>query len=371
MDHAYPPLDPEVWRRHFTEQIMTRIAPRATLVAATAALAFPAALHAQTFTIQKLDIGGQGFFDYISVDTARNRVFVSRGTHIQVVDGSTGQPVGDIPNTPRTHGALIVSATNRGFTTNGGDSTSTMFDLATLAVIKQIHTGASGLDGFMYDDATGKALTIDHSRPNGTAVVLDASSGDVVGQLTTTGAAPEGGVSNGKGRIFINIEDKSAMDVVDDRSWKVVDTWSVAPCKAPTGIAMDRAANRIFVGCSDSSMVLDASDGRIVAHVPNGGGVDGIAFDPAEKLLYIPSGAAGNVTVVHEDAPDKYTVVATVPTMRGARTIALNEKTHTAYVFTPEFGPPPAGAPTTPAPGGRGFPPRGPQLAAWLFAIKH
>ena len=341
--------------------------------AALAGLLIPTILIAQTFTVQRFDVGGQGFFDYLSVDTATNRVFISRGTHIQVVDGATGKAVGDIADTPRTHGALIVNSTNRGFTTNGGDSTSTMFDLATLAVIKQIHTGASGLDGFMFDDATNKALTIDHSRPNGTAVVLDARDGAVVGQLTTTGAAPEGGVSNGTGRVFINLEDKSAMDVVDDRTWKVVDTWSVAPCKSPTGIAMDRATNRIFVGCSDTSIVVDGSNGKIVAHLPNGGGVDGIAFDASEKLLYIPSGAAGSVTVVHEDGPDKYTVVATVPTMRGARTIALNSKTHIAYVFTPEFGPPPANAPapTTPAPGGRGFPPRGPQIAAWLFAIKH
>ena len=350
---------------------MIRIAASVALAGAIAGLMAPQTLQAQSFTVQKLDVGGEGFFDYLSVDTARNRIFISRGTHIQVVDGATGKAVGDIPNTPRTHGALIVNATNRGFTTNGGDSTSTMFDLGTLAVIKQIHTGASGLDGFMYDDATNKALTIDHSRPNGTAVILDAGSGDVVGQLTTTGAAPEGGVSNGAGRIFINLEDKAAMDVIDDHTWKVVGTWSVAPCEGPTGIAMDRAANRIFVGCSNTSMVLDGSNGKMVAQLPNGGGVDGIAFDPTEKLLYIPSGAAGNVTIVHEDTPDKYTVVGTVETMRGARTITVNSKTHTAYVFTPEFGPAPANAPSTPAPGGRRFPPRGPQIAAWLFAIKH
>lgn len=350
---------------------MTRIIASLALAAAMAGPVVPATLTAQTFTVQKFDVGGQGFFDYVSVDTARNRVFISRGTHIQVVDGATGKAVGDIPNTPRTHGALIVNATNHGFTTNGGDSTSTMFDLTTLAVIKQIHTGASGLDGFMYDDATNKALTIDHSSPNGTVVILDARTGDVAGQLTTTGDAPEGGVSNGAGRIFINLEDKSAMDVIDDHTWKVVDTWSVAPCKRPTGIAMDRSANRVFVGCSDTSIVLDAGNGKVVAQLPNGGGVDGIAFDPAEKLLYIPSGAAGNVTVVHEDTPDTYTVVTTVETMRGARTITLNPKTHTAYVFTPEFGPAPANAPSTPAPGGRRFPPRGPQVAAWLFAIKH
>lgn len=327
-----------------------------------------ATARAQSFTSQRFDIGGQGFFDYLSVDTATGRVFVSRGTHIQVVDGATGKQVGDIPNTPRTHGALIVNATNHGFTTNGGDSTSTMFDLGSLAIIKQIHTGASGLDGFMYDDATNKVLTIDHSRPNGTAVVIDAATGDVAGLVTTTGDAPEGGVSDGKGRIFINLEDKGAMDVVDDHTWKVVNTWSIAPCRTPTGIAMDRASNRIFVGCSDTSVVVDAGTGKVVAKIAAGGGVDGMGFDPSQKLLYIPSGAAGTVTVVHEDTPDKYTVLSTVPTMRGARTIAVDEKRHVAYVFTPEFEPAAAGA--TPPPGGRG-PARGPQIAAWLYVVKH
>lgn len=346
---------------------------RAGLIAgiALSLFALPSAARAQRFTATKMDIGGEGFFDYLSVDTATNRVFVSRGTRIQVVDGATGKTVGEIPNTPRTHGALIVNSAHHGFTTNGGDSTSTMFDLGTLAVIKQIHTGHAGLDGFMYDDATNKVLTIDHSRPNGTAVVIDPESGNVDAVVTTTGDAPEGGVSNGKGRVFINLEDKHTMDVIDDHSWKVVDTWDMSPCDGPGGIAMDRTTNRIFTSCGDTSKVIDGTTGKVVAKLPNGGGVDGLAFDPTEKLIYIPSGSAGNVTVIHEDSPDKYSVVATVQTMRGARTITVNPKTHTAYVFTPEFGPAPAPAAGQPPATSRGRGPRGPQIAAWLFAIKH
>ena len=328
---------------------------------------------AQQFTTQKFDIGGEGGFDYLTADAATGRVFVSRGTHIMVVDAATGKTIGDIPNLSRTHGALLVPSTGHGFTTNGGDSTSTMFDLKTLAVIKQIHAGAAGLDGFMFDDASNKVLTIDHSRPPemGTVVVIDPASGDVVTKFSTTGSAPEGGAGDGKGRIFINLEDKHAVDVIDARTWKVVDTWPVAPCEGPTGIAMDRAASRIFVGCSKTSMVLDAKSGKVVAQIANGAGVDGIAWDQSQKLLYIPSGAEGNVTVVHQDSPDKYTVVATVPTMRGARTITLDSRTHTAYVFTPEYGPAPTPAPGAPPPTGRGRGPRGPQIAAWLIAIKH
>jgi DNA-binding beta-propeller fold protein YncE len=351
--------------------------PRLLLAAVPFALAaaLPAALSAQTFSTEKFNVGGEGGFDYLSVDSPTGRVFISRGTHIMVVDGATGKVVGDIPNTPGTHGAALVRRTNHGFTTNGRDSTSTMFDLTTLAVIKTIHAGIDGLDGFMYDDATNKMLAIDHSRPIGTATVIDAESGDVVGRVELTGSAPEGGVSDGQGRIYINVENKSELDVVDDKTWKVVATWPLAPCEGPTGIAMDRETRRIFVGCSGQSVVVDANSGKIVAQIPNGRGVDAFGWDQSQKLMYIPAGGSGDVTVVHEDSPDTYTVVATVPTMAGARTLAVDEKTHTAYVFTPEYGPAPTPAPGSPPPAengrGRGRGPRGPVIAAWLIAIKH
>jgi DNA-binding beta-propeller fold protein YncE len=318
-----------------------------------------------------MNIGGDGFFDYLTVDSATGRVFVSRGTHVMVVDGATGQGLGDILNTPRVHGAALVPSENHGFTTNGGDSTSTMFDLNTLAVIRKIPAGVDGLDGFLYDESTNKVLTINHSHPTGTAVVIDAKTGDVVGRITLSGNGPEGGVNDGKGRIFINLEDKNAIDVVDTRTWKVVATWPIPSCDGPTGIAMDRTTNRIFAGCDKKSVVVDASNGKVVAQIPNGEGVDGLAFDQSQKLIYIPGGETGDVTVVHEDSPDKYTVVAKVPTIRGARTITVNPVTHVAYVFTPEFGPAPAPAPgAAPAtPGRRG--PRGPIIASWLIAIKH
>ena len=342
----------------------------AATIAALVSLPHPVA--AQTFTTEKFNIGGDGGFDYLSVDPNTGRVFVSRGSHIMVVDGATGKVVGDIGDTPRTHGALLLPNINRGFTTNGGDSTSTMFDLKTLAVIKKIHAGHSGLDGFMYDDGADKVLTIDHSPrgQQGTAVVIDPHTGEVVTTVMLNGNAPEGGVSNGKGRIFINSEDGNAVEVVDDKTWKVIDTWPVSPCEGPTGIAMDRESNRLFVGCSTQSIVLDASTGKIVAQIPNGRGVDSFGWDQAQKLMYIPAGD-GTVTVVHEDSPDKYSVVTTVQTMRGARTLALDPRRHVAYVFTPEYGPAPAPAPGSPPPTGRGRGPRGPVIASWLIAIKH
>ena len=341
----------------------------AIAVALTAAAS--TTLTAQTFSTQKMNIGGDGFFDYLSVDPGTGRVFVSRGTHIMVVDGNTGQLLGDIANTPRVHGAALVPSENHGFTTNGGDSTSTMFDLKTLAVIKKIPAGIDGLDGFLYDDATDKVLTINHSHPTGSAVVIDAKTGDVVGRVALSGNAPEGGVSDGKGRIFINVEDKDAIDVVDAKTWKVIATWPIAPCEGPTGIAMDRTSDRIFAGCGNTSVVVDATTGKVVAQIPNGEGVDGLAWDQSQKLMYIPGGRSGDVTVVHEDSPDHYTVVAKVPTMPGARTITVNPATHVAYVFTPEFGPAPRPAAETASSTPRGRGPRGPIIASWLIAIKH
>ena len=343
---------------------ITIFAIAVTFVAATPVLA-----AAQMFKVEKFTIGGEGGTDYLTADPATGRVYVSRGTHVMIVDGATGKVLGDIPDTPRTHGIALAPKSGHGFTTNAGDSTSTMFDLKTGAVIKKVHTGAAGLDGIMYDDASDKILTIDHSRPNGTAVVIDPATGDVVTTITLSGNAPEGGVSDGKGRIFINLEDKNAIDVVDGKTWKVVATWSIAPCDGPTGIAMDRTTNRIFSGCSGTSVVVDAMSGKVVAQIANGRGVDALGWDQDEKLMYIPAGRDGNVTVVHEDGPDNYRVVATVVTQPLAKTITVDPTRHVAYEFTPEYGPAPAGA-TAAAPG-RGRFPRGPMIGTWFIRISH
>jgi DNA-binding beta-propeller fold protein YncE len=341
-------------------------APLALVLAAV--VATPAS--AQTFTVQRTAIGGEGGSDYLAADTATGRVYVSRGTHVMVVDGASGKVVGDIGGTPRVHGIAFARGARRGFTTNAGDSTSTMFDLGTMAVIEKVHAGKDGLDGIMYDDATDRILTINHSRPMGTAVVIDPAKGEAVKTIDLTGDAPEGGVSDGKGRIFINVEDRNAIDVVDSKTWKVVATWPIAPCDGPTGIAMDRATNRIFSGCSDTSVVVDALTGKVVAKLPAGKGVDALGWDPVEKLIYIPAGRDGIVTVYHEDAADRYSLVATVKTMTGVRTITVDAKRHVAYGFTPEYGP--ASAPVageTAPPNGR--PRRGPVVGAWFFAIAH
>jgi YVTN family beta-propeller protein len=328
---------------------------------AAAVLALPGMVAAQQFKIEKYNIGGDGGTDYLSAD-GMGRVFISRSTHVMVVDGATGKVLGDILDTPGVHGIAFVPKSNHGFTTNGRDSTSSMFDLKSLAVIKKVHAGINGLDGIMYDEQTDKILTINHSKP-GSAVVIDAKTGDVVGKVTLTGDAPEGGASDGKGRIYINLEDKNAIDVIDTKTWKVIATWPI--CDGPTGIALDRKTNRIFAGCNKESSVVDVATGKVVAKITNGDGVDALGWDAGQKLIYIPAGGDGSVTVVHQDSPDKYSVVAIVPTMKGAKTIAVDEEKHIAYLFQPEYGPS-----TAPAPAG-GRAPRGPIVGAWFIKVIH
>jgi DNA-binding beta-propeller fold protein YncE len=354
---------------------MVRITARTTALALVAALAIPAAAHAQKFTVEKFDIKGDGGTDYLTAENGTGRVFVSRGTHVMVVDGLTGKVLGDIADTPRTHGIALAPKENHGFTTNAGDSTSTMFDLKNLTPLLKVKAGINGLDGIMYDDATNTILTINHSSPDGTAIVIDAKTGLVKGKVVLSGNAPEGGVSDGKGKIYINIENKNAIDVVDTKTWTKVATWDISPCDGPTGIAMDRKTNRIMAGCSGTSVIVDASTGKVVAQIKNGDGVDAVGWDQSEKLFYIPAGGSANVTVVHEDAPDKWTTVATVETFKyNLKTIAVDDVKHMAFLFGPEYGPAPAPAPGTPAPaagrGGRGGP-RGPIVAGWLVVIKH
>ena len=342
---------------------------RALLVAA--AVVTPRPGQAQTFRVVKFNIGGDGGTDYLTAEPGTGRVFVSRGTHVMVVDGSTGKVLGDIPDTPRTHGIALAATSHHGFITNGGDSTVTMFDLATVAVIKKIPVRTGGLDGIMYDDFSDRIILTNHSRPIGTVVALDAKTGDIVGTVELEDNAPEGAASDGKGKIFVNNERKSTIQVIDERTMTVLASWPLAPCEGPTGIAYDRATNRIISGCSKMSVVVDPASGKVVATIANGDGVDALGWDPSQRLIYVPAGRDSAVTVVRQDSPDRYTVVATVATMRGAKTITVDPVKHIAYLFQPEYGPPPAPAPGSPPPAGDGRGPRGPVIAAWFFAISH
>ena len=351
---------------------MTRNSLTALAVLFAASLAVPNHGNAQTFKVEKFDIKGDGGTDYIAVEAATGHVFVSRGTHMMVVEGNTGKVLADIPNTPGVHGAGIATKAGHGFTTNGGDSTVTMFDLKTFAVLKQIKVETGGLDGITYDEPDDKILLTNHSRPIGTLVALDPKSGDIVATVELEDTAPEGAVADGKGHVFVNNESKNTMQEVDVKTWKAIASWPLAPCEGPTGIAYDKASDRVFSGCSNTSVVVDPATGKVVASIKNGSRVDALGWDPAKKLMYIPNGGEGNITVVHQDSPDKYTVTDTVATFAGAKTICADPSSHNVYLFQPERGPapaPPAGTPP-PAPGGRGRGPQGPIVASWFIIVR-
>src|SRR5947208_1783428 len=294
-----------------TKRLLTALAVLFTTILAASSVG-----QAQTFKVEKFDIKGEGGTDYVAVEAATGRAFVSRATHMMVVEGATGKVLGDIPNTPGVHGAGIATKTGHGFTTNSGDQNVTMFDLKTLAVIKQIKVGP-GLDGIMYDEPDDKIILTNHSRPIGTLTAIDPTTGDIVATVELEDNGPEGAAVDGKGHIFVNNEGKNTMQVIDVKTWKATASWPLAPCEGPTGIAYDAASNRIFAGCNNTSVVVDPNTGKIVATIKNGTRVDALGWDPAKKLIYIPNGAPGNVTVVPQDSPDKYTTVATVPTFAG------------------------------------------------------
>jgi DNA-binding beta-propeller fold protein YncE len=330
-------------------------------------LASPGVGRAQTFKVEKFSIGGDGGTDYLTAEPGTDRVFVSRSTHVMVIDGATGKVIGDIPDTPRNHGIALAPKANHGFITDGGDSTVTMFDLKSLAVLKKTKIPQGGQDGIMYDEYSNRIILTNHSRPVGTVVALDPVSGEIVGTAELEDDAPEGAASDGNGRLFVNNEGKSTIQVIDEKTMKAVASWPLAPCEGPTGIAYDRDGKRVFSGCGGTSVVVDPATGKVVATISNGHGVDALGWDPSEKLIYIPAGRDSSATIAHQDGPDKYTVVATVTTMRGAKTITVDPVKHVAYLFQPEYGPAPAGAPLI-----RGrFPPHGPVIGAWFFRISH
>jgi DNA-binding beta-propeller fold protein YncE len=284
--------------------------------------------------VQRYTLGGEGGWDYLALDTVNERLFLTRGDRVVVVDPERGAEVGVIPGLQRAHGVAFDYADGRGFATSGGDSTVTMFDLKTLRVLGTIPTSADD-DAILYDPATKRVFTFDGDA--NAATVIDPSAGRRVATLAL-GAKPESGVSDGEGRIFVNLEDAGQIVEVDARALKVLRRWSLAPCEEPTGIAIDEAHHRLFSGCGNRLMaVSDAAAGRLVASVPVGAGVDADRFDPATGYAFSSNGD-GSITVVHEDDPDHYSVVQTLPTMRGARTMELDPRTHRLYTVSAEFG---------------------------------
>ena len=296
--------------------------------------------------VNQYKLGGEGGWDYLALDAKARRLYVSHATHVVVVDADTGAVVGDIPDTPGVHGVAVVEESGKGYVSNGRASTVTVFDLKTLKALKQIPVGKNP-DAIIYDAASKRVFTMNGAGQDTTAI--DVKTDAVAGTLAL-GGRPEFAVTDGQGHVFVNLEDKSAVVEFDSRRLAVEADWPVAPAEEPSGLAFDRKHHRLFsVGANKLMAVVNAETGKVLTTVPIGGGVDAAAFDPETGLVFSSNGD-GTLTVIHEDSPDKYTVVENVATRRGARTMALDPQTHRVYLVTAEFGPPPAPTPERPHP---------------------
>ncbi len=286
--------------------------------------------------IKTLPLGGEGGWDYLTVDSLSRRLFISRATHVVVVDIDTDKIVGDIANTAGVHGIAIASELKRGFTSNGKANTSTIFDLKSLKVLGQVKTGENP-DAILYDPASKRVFTFNGRSMD--ATVFEASSGEVVSTIPL-GGKPEFAATDGKGKVFVNIEDTNEVVEIDSRKLSLTKRYSLEPCKKPTGMAVDAEHHRVYSGCHNKVMtILDTDTGKVVAAVPIGEGVDGNGFDPKTGLAFSSNGD-GTLTVVQESSPGKFEVVETVTTQPGSRTMAIDPKTHNIYLPTAQFYPP-------------------------------
>jgi len=296
--------------------------------------------------INTYKLSGEGGWDYLTLDSNARRLYISRATHVIVIDADSGKSVGDIPDTPGVHGIALAPELGRGFVSNGREGTVSIFDLQTLKLITKVKAEENP-DAILYDPATKRVFAFNGRSHSATAI--DAAGGTVVGTIKLEGK-PEFAVSDAKGEIFVNIEDKSQIDAIDPAKLEVKARWPLAPCEEPSGLAIDRKNRRLFAGCDNKMMaVVDADSGKVIATPAIGDGVDANAFDPGTALAFASCGE-GVLTVVHEDSPAQFSVLENVPTQEGARTMALDEKTHRAYVVTAKFGPPPAPTADNPHP---------------------
>jgi YVTN family beta-propeller protein len=290
------------------------------------------------------NVGGDDGWDYLTADANAHRLYISRATHVMVLDTDSGKIVGDIPDTPGVHGIALAPDLRRGFTSNGREGTVTVFDAKTLTRTNKIKVGDNP-DAILYDPATKRVFTFNGRSQDSTAI--DAITGKVLGTIKLDGK-PEFAASDAKGEIFVNIEDKSELTAIDPSKLEVKAKWPLTPCTEPSGLSIDRKTRRLFVGCDNKMMaIVDANTGKVVATPAIGEGVDATTFDPETGLAFASCGEDGVLTVVKEDSPGSFTA-ENIPTQLGARTLALDAKTHNIFVVTAKLGPAPPPTPDNP-----------------------
>ncbi|MBK8713017.1 MAG: YncE family protein [Niastella sp.] len=294
--------------------------------------------NAQTTTglriVNNFHIASPGGWDYLAVGPVNDWLYISHGTQVNILNKKTGDSVGVIANTTGVHGIAFDVADKNGFTSNGRLNNVTVFDINTNKILAQIATGQNP-DAIMYEPFSKKIITCNGRSKN--LSIIDPVN-NIVTDSVNVGGVPEEAMSDGMGRLFVNVEDKNEIVVVDTRTFKVLNHWSIAPGEGPTGLAYDSKTKRLFAGCEKLLMVIDATDGKIVDKITIGDGCDGVAFDAGTKNIYTSNGE-GTITVIHEETAAKFTLLETVPTKKGARTIALDNQTHLIYLPTAEFEP--------------------------------
>jgi hypothetical protein len=292
--------------------------------------------------VKEIPVGGDGFWDYLSVDAGARRLYVTHGTKVVVIDIDKDRVVGEVSDTPGVHGFAIAPDLGRGFASNGQEAKASIVDLKTLKTVSKVETGQNP-DAILYEPERKQVYTFNGRGKS--ATVFDAVTGSVVATIELSGK-PEFAVADPKaGRVYCNIEDKNEVAVIDTKTHQVVSTWPIAPGEEASGMAFDTERHRLFLGCGNKLMVMmDSGNGKVLAQVPIGQGVDANAFDPETRLAFASCGE-GAVTVAHEDTSDALTVVQTLKTERGARTMTLDPKTHRIYLASAKFEPLPEGAP--------------------------
>lgn len=295
-----------------------------------AVLSLSVGSQAATYKLEtKYTIGGTEGWDFITVDSAARRIYVSHGTRVNVLDADSGKPVGAIEDTPGVHGIAIAGNVNHGFTTNGKENKVSMFDTNTLALIKKIDVGQKP-DSIHFDKSTGRVFIANHGSHDITAIASDG--GNLVGTIAVKGDG-ESMVSSSDGLIFVNLEDTSEVVAIDAKTLEIKHRFAIDGGKAPTGLAMDRKNNRLFIACHNQVLVvMDATDGKTIATLPIGKGPDAAGFDAKEGLIFV-SNSDGTLNVIHEVSPDKYEAAEAVTTQAGAKTMAFDGKT--GKIFLP------------------------------------
>ena len=310
-----------------------------TIPAAVSAARVPQAPASINYHIvNKVVLGGEGFWDYLGFDPLNRHLFVSHGTHVLVVNPDSDKVIGDIPDTPGVHGIAVATELNRGFISDGGADQVTVFDLKTLKTIGTVKVTGHNPDGITYDPSSQRVFTFNGRSDDSTAI--DAKTLKVVATIQL-GGRPEFAVPDGRGMLYNNLEDKSVELAIDTHTLKIKSRWPMAPCESPSGLAIDAKHEILFAGCHNKMMaVINARTGKVITTVPIGSGVDANRFDPGTGLAFSSNGE-GTLTVVKEESPTEFKVLQTVPTERGARTMEVDPKTHKVFLVTAKFGPMP------------------------------